>query len=69
MPNRQLSAAELETLARPLLAHVRERLNVLADGNAELLWRADWFPNHNLLGYLSEVDTHLALNCLDRGEV
>ena len=36
MLNRQLSASELETLARPLLAHVQERLNALADGNAEV---------------------------------
>src|SRR5450755_3819032 len=38
MPNRQLSATELQTLARPLLAYVRERLIALAKSDAELLW-------------------------------
>lgn len=38
MPNRQLSATELQTLARPLLAHVRAHLIALANGDAELLW-------------------------------
>ena len=38
MPNRQLSASELETLACPLLARVREQLTALANGDAGLLW-------------------------------
>lgn len=38
MPNRQLTQQELETLARPLLAEVRERLRVLSGGDADLLW-------------------------------
>lgn len=38
MPNRQLTAQELENLARPLLAEVEERLRVLAAGDANLFW-------------------------------
>jgi ribosomal protein L44E len=38
MPNRQLSAPELETQARPLLARVRARLEELAGADADLLW-------------------------------
>jgi ribosomal protein L44E len=38
MPNRQLSASELENLARPLLSQVRARLTELANGNSELHW-------------------------------
>lgn len=38
MPNRQLSASELENLARPLLAQVRARLAELTCGDTELLW-------------------------------
>ena len=38
MPNRQLTAQELETLSRPLLADVRQRLRVLAGSDNDLLW-------------------------------
>ena len=38
MANRQLTIAELENLARPLLADVRKRLTDLAAGDASLLW-------------------------------
>lgn len=38
MPNRRLTTTELETLAYPLLAKVREKLQELSNGDAELLW-------------------------------
>ena len=38
MANRQLSASELESLARPLLEVVRFRIAELAGEDAELLW-------------------------------
>jgi hypothetical protein len=38
MPNRQLTASELENLARPLLSEVRVRLAALSGGDADLLW-------------------------------
>lgn len=38
MPNRQLTAEELETLARPLLDKVRARLGQLSGGDVALQW-------------------------------
>jgi ribosomal protein L44E len=38
MANRQLTKTELSTLAHPLIAHVRQRLQKLSGGDAELLW-------------------------------
>lgn len=38
MPNRRLTAVELETMARPLLLGTRTHLEKLAGGDAELLW-------------------------------
>jgi len=38
MTNRQLTAPELENLARPLLAEVRARLAELANADTDLLW-------------------------------
>jgi hypothetical protein len=38
MPNRQLTAQELENVAGPLLVEIRERLRVLAAGDDTLLW-------------------------------
>jgi hypothetical protein len=38
MPNRQLTAAELESLFRPLIAEVRGKLQTLSGDDRELLW-------------------------------
>ncbi|SRR5712692_386529 len=38
MRNRQLTTTELTVLFQPLLTNVRERLNALSDGDAQLLW-------------------------------
>ncbi len=38
MPNRQLTAVELESLFRPLIVEVRNRLNALSNGDNGLLW-------------------------------
>ena len=38
MPNRQLTATELEHLFEPLIAEVREKLICLARGDSELHW-------------------------------
>jgi ribosomal protein L44E len=38
VPNRQLTAIELEQLLRPLLGDVRARLEILSSGDKELHW-------------------------------
>ena len=38
MSNRRLTKDELENLAHPLLAEIRDRLRVLSDGDSDLLW-------------------------------
>jgi hypothetical protein len=38
MPNRQLTTEEIQTLAKPLLTEVRQRLIVLSGSDPALLW-------------------------------
>ena len=38
MPNRNLTPSELETIFRPMMADVREKLTRLAKGDVELHW-------------------------------